>query len=106
MIEIESGPDSRFICHPVGDLDQYTAGSLHRAVGRLPVPVNDLVIDLRDVEFVDAAGVAAIVGAIRLVRAVGGAAWVCNAGGPVQWRLQLVGMKSTYMPSSSWPGAA
>ena len=50
------------------------------------------MIDLSPVEFIDAVGMQAIVGSVRLARAFGATARVCNARPPVQRLMELVGV--------------
>jgi anti-anti-sigma factor len=53
----------------------------------------DVVVDLRHVESMDAAGVSALTDSVRLVRTLGGTARVCNTRPGLRWRLQLVGIE-------------
>jgi anti-anti-sigma factor len=52
-----------------------------------------VVVDLRHVESIDAAGVGALAQSFRLVRTLGGTARVCNTRPHLRWRLELVGIE-------------
>ena len=101
MIGMHACSDSRIICCPVGDLDQAIAGSLRRLVSDTVRSGVEILIDLRDVGYMDAAGVSALADCVRLVRAVGGTARVCNPSPRVRWRLELLGIESPQTLSST-----
>jgi anti-anti-sigma factor len=55
-------------------------------------PGVEIVIDLSPVDFIDSAGMHAVVGSVRLARAFGATARVCNARPHVQRLMELVGV--------------
>jgi anti-anti-sigma factor len=89
MIDVD-GP--KVVCKPRGNLDWAAAMSLRRDVRDSLGPGVEIVIDLSPVEFIDAAGMQAVVGSVRLARAFGASARVCNARPPVQRLIELVGV--------------
>jgi anti-anti-sigma factor len=55
-------------------------------------PGIEIVIDLSPVEFIDAVGMHAVVGSVRLAQAYGSTARVCNARPRVRRLMELVGV--------------
>ncbi|MGO9661208.1 MAG: STAS domain-containing protein [Acidimicrobiales bacterium] len=100
MIETELRPGSSIVCRPVGELDWVGAVPLRRVVHDAFAPGLEVVIDLSRVEFIDAAGMSALVGSVRFVRAQGGAARTCNARPQVRRLMELIGVDRLLMPSS------
>jgi anti-anti-sigma factor len=92
MSDTDVHPAPRVVCKPSGNLDWQGAMSLRHEVRRSLQPGVEILIDLSPVEFIDAVGMQAIVGSVRLARAFGATARVCNARPRVQWRMQLVGV--------------
>jgi anti-anti-sigma factor len=60
----------------------------------------DVVVDLRHVESMNAAGVSALTDSFRRVRTLGGTARVCNTRPDLRWRLELVGLERPLVGSS------
>jgi anti-anti-sigma factor len=92
MIDTDVGRGSTVVCKPLGNLDLAGAMSLRHHVRDSLGPGTDIVIDLSPVEFIDAAGMQAVVGSVRLARSVGATARVCNARPPVRRLMELVGI--------------
>jgi anti-anti-sigma factor len=92
MIGTHVPPVSKIVCKPGGNLDCYGATSLRQTVRDSLQPGVEIVIDLSHVEFIDAAGMRDIVGAVRLARAFGATARVGNARPNVRRRMELVGV--------------
>ena len=88
-VSIESSPDPRVI-RVHGELDSYTAGQLRdgiaTTVGRPAV-----IIDLREVPFVDSAGLGALVGGVRRLREAGTGVAVCCDTSSVRRLLAVTG---------------
>ena len=82
---------SSIVCKPLG-LDWADAMSLRETVRSSLRPGGELVIDLSRVEYIAAAGINALVGSVRLARALGGTARICNARPQVQRLMVLVGV--------------
>jgi anti-anti-sigma factor len=92
MIDTPIRPGSKVVCKPSGDLDWHGATSLRQQVRASLRPGAEIVIDLSPVEFIDAAGMHAVVGSVRLARIFGATARVCNARPNVRRRMELVGV--------------
>jgi anti-sigma B factor antagonist len=66
------------VCRLVGELDAFGASQFRQALAELAVTGGLVLFDLTGVEFVDSAGLGALVGGIRRVRELSGAiAVVC-----------------------------
>jgi stage II sporulation protein AA (anti-sigma F factor antagonist) len=92
MIDTDAGRRANVVCKPLGNLDWAAAMSLRHEVRDSVGPGVEIVIDLSPVEFIDAVGMQAVVGSVRLARAFGATARVCNARPPVQRLMELVGV--------------
>ena len=72
MLEISTeSTDSYTLCRPVGELDAYTVGQFRESLSEL-AEVDQLLIDLSEVPFMDSAGLGALIGGIRRTRESGG----------------------------------
>jgi anti-anti-sigma factor len=85
MIEIITRSDSAISCRPVGDLDVAGAIQLRNVIDDLACPGVDLEIDLRLVRGTDAFGISALIGAIRMLRSLGGTVTLLHASPTVRW---------------------
>jgi anti-anti-sigma factor len=104
VIETQFLADSSVVCRPVGSLDWIAAVSVRHLIGDSLRPGVRVVIDLSRVDFIDAAGLSAVVGSVRRVRAVGGRAKICGASGQVHRSLELAGVYRLTMRSSTTIG--
>ena len=104
MIETQLLADSRIVCRPSGRLDWTAAVSLRHAIGDLLRPGVEVIIDLSQVEFIDAVGISAIVGSVRRVRAAGGHSEICGTSPQVRPHLELVGVYRLLMRCSATNG--
>jgi anti-sigma B factor antagonist len=68
---IESTVDGCVICRPVGDLDALTVRGLRLVLAEV-VSAPRLIIDISAVNFIDSAGLGALIGGIRRTRGMGG----------------------------------
>jgi anti-sigma B factor antagonist len=88
-VSVESGPDPRII-RVVGELDSHTAGQLRdgiaTTVGRPAV-----IIDIREVPFVDSAGLGALVGGIRRLHESGAVVVLCCDTSSVRRLFEVTG---------------
>ena len=91
MIEITQRPDSTVVCRPSGDLDFPGSLTFRHVIADLLRPKLKLVIDLRDVQVVDAVGLSGLIGTVRRVRSVAGTARIVNANPRVRCLLRSVG---------------
>ncbi|HEX4863151.1 MAG TPA: STAS domain-containing protein, partial [Acidimicrobiales bacterium] len=90
MVKIETYPNGVVCLRPVGDLDWSNATALRHAVHsilRLHVRVE---LDLQDVESIDAAGLSALVGSVRLIRNIPGQVRVIHMPPAVRSRVELL----------------
>jgi anti-anti-sigma factor len=85
-----AGPD--IVCKPLNELDWADAMTLRDMVRNSLQPGVELVIDLSRVDFIDLVGINAVVSSVRLARALGGTARICNARPQVQRVMVLVGV--------------
>jgi anti-anti-sigma factor len=92
MIQIQTCPDDTIICRLSGDLDWQAATCLHHVIHDLLRPELDVVLDLREVVFIDAAGISVLIGCLRGVRFAGGTARIRRVNPRLQWIFELVGV--------------
>jgi len=71
-IQIDRGDGAYTVCRPVGELDAFTVSQFRQALAEL-ASTPRLLIDMSGVPFVDSAGLGALVGAHKKLRAAGGA---------------------------------
>lgn len=92
MIETSTYPDGVVRLSPLGDLDWMSARALRHAMHDVIQPLMRVELDLHDVMSIDAVGVSALLGSVRLVRSLGGEVRVCNMSQPVRSRLETLGI--------------
>jgi stage II sporulation protein AA (anti-sigma F factor antagonist) len=92
VIETTTCPPSSVVCKPLGNLDWAGAMSLRHIVRDSLQPGVEIVIDLSRVNFIDAIGLRAVVGTVRLARALGGTARLSNVCPDVHRVMDLVGV--------------
>ena len=90
MIKTETYPNGVVCLRPVGDLDWSNASSLRHAVHDTASPYVRVEIDLQDVESIDAVGLSALVGSVRLIRSIRGDVRVTHMPPAVRSRLELL----------------
>ncbi len=105
MTRNDALPGPTVVCKPMGNLDWTSAMSLRHDVRDSLQPGVEIVIDLGPVEFIDATGMRAVVGSVRLAREFGATARVCNVRPQVRRLMELVGVYRL-VTSSSAPTAA
>lgn len=71
QIQIDQETGGYGVCRPVGELDASTVSDF-RAVLTALANKRHVVIDLSDVDFIDSAGLGALIGGIRRTRELGG----------------------------------
>lgn len=98
MIQIENCQDSTTVVRLSGDLDLLSSFHLRHVVYDILEPGLNLVIDLRHVGAIEAVGVSALIGSLRLVRASEGTARVANAKPRVRWLFQILGLEQFIEP--------
>ena len=102
-VERTSGEFSRFACTtvpmrgcvhvvPKGELDIATIAQLDHSLRVAGESDNDVVLDLRELEFIDSSGAHLLIASDRRIRRSGGRLRIINGSGEVAWFLQLVGV--------------
>jgi anti-anti-sigma factor len=100
MIETGRCGRSDIVCKPLRDLDWADAVTIRDTVRNSLQPGVELVIDLSRVDFIDVVGMNAVVNAVRLARALGGTARICNARPQVERLMVLLGINRLLMRGS------
>jgi anti-sigma B factor antagonist len=90
------------VLQPTGILDGVNGGQLRRAVGEILASGNKTVlIDCKEVTFMDSAGLAALVMALKKVRDVGGRLSICAINDQFKMLLELTNMGEIFEVFSS-----
>ena len=92
MIKTETYSNGVVCLRPVGDLNWSNATALRHAVQDVFRPFVRLELDLQDVESIDAVGLSALVGSVRLIRSVAGEVRVTHLPPVVRSRVELLGI--------------
>jgi anti-sigma B factor antagonist len=74
-----------------GDLDTVSTPDIREAFAQLQ-PGKLVIVDLEAVTFLDSAGLGALIGGVRQIRAMGGDAVLCHPSRPVARVLQMTGV--------------
>ena len=90
MIKTETYPNGVVCLRPVGDLNWSNAVALRHAVHSVLRPQVRVVLDLQDVESIDAVGLSALVGSVRRIRSVPGEVRVFHMPPAVRSRIELL----------------
>jgi anti-sigma B factor antagonist len=77
---------------PQGELDIAAIPLLDHALRAAGETVDDVVLDLRELDFIDSSGAHLLIAADRRFRRSGGRLRVISGSGEVAWLLQLVGV--------------
>jgi anti-sigma B factor antagonist len=88
MQKVVAPAKSSIVLHVEGSLETESVPRFRALVAGLPRGTN-VVLDIRDVPFVDSAGLGALIGAIRRVRENGGEALICRPRPSVRRALHL-----------------
>ena len=85
------------VVQPVGILDDIRAGQLRREVGEVVASgATKVLIDLKDVTFVNSSGLSALVSALKTVRTSGGKLSLCSVNEQVKMLFQLTRMDQVF----------
>ena len=85
------------VVQPVGILDDIRAGQLRREVGEVVASgATQVLIDLKDVTFVNSSGLSALVSALKTVRTSGGKLFLCSVNDQVKMLFQLTRMDQVF----------
>ena len=85
------------VVHPSGILDGIRANQLRRDINDIVATGADIVlIDLKDVNFIDSSGLGALVSAMKTVRTGGGQLFVCSLNDQVKMVFELTKMDRVF----------
>ena len=93
MVKLQNEPD-RLTAAIYGEIDHHTARGIRDEIDanlQRSLP-KELVLDFRDVTFMDSSGVGLIMGRYKLVRSMGGGIVIKNASEPIARILRLAGL--------------
>jgi anti-sigma B factor antagonist len=88
--------DNRAVAHLHGELDACSVGCLRARLMPVAMAGRDLIIDLARLEFVDTAGLVALVDLQREARRAGGSLRLTRPPRPLRRLLQLAGIKDMF----------
>ena len=81
------------IIQPSGILDGIRGNELRREVNEIvKIGANIVLIDLKDVKFIDSSGLGALVSVMKMVRTAGSQLFVCSVNGQVKMLFELTKM--------------
>jgi anti-anti-sigma factor len=106
MIKTETYPDGVVCLRPVGDLDWSNATALRHAVNSVLRPYVRVELDLQDVESIDAVGLSALVGSVRLIRSIPGEVRVSHMPQVVRSRIELLRINPRFVGAGGTGQAA
>src|SRR5687768_10008812 len=89
-IDVATDEQGRKVLVAVGDVDLQTAPELRRYIERAAEPGEDIVIDLRQVTFIDSPGLGTLIHCDRVRRERGGRLVLKDPSGPVRDLFDLV----------------
>lgn len=85
------------VVRPVGILDEIRATQLRREVGEaVDSGATQLLINLKEVTFVNSSGLSALVSALKTIRGIGGKLYLCSANDQVKLLFQLTRMDQVF----------
>jgi anti-sigma B factor antagonist len=101
LLQVPIVPERSYVrVAPSGEIDVATAGELRQALHELwSSGWVDVVVDLRDVEFMDTSGVHVLLDAHHHAESTGARLSYIDGAAPVSRVLQLTGMDQTLRPA-------
>jgi anti-anti-sigma factor len=85
------------VIEPSGILDGTKAGQLRQEISNLvETGVDILLVDLKDVTFVDSSGLGALVSVQKMVRVAGGKLFICSVNEQVKMLFELTSMDRVF----------
>lgn len=85
------------IIEPSGILDTTRAGQLRQEISNIVETGVDIVlIDLKDVTFMDSSGLGALVSILKMVRVAGGKLFICSVNQQVKILFELTSMDRVF----------
>lgn len=86
-----------------GILDSTKAGQFRQDINNIVTAGADLVlVDLKDVTFVDSSGLGALVSALKTVRSAGGKLCICSINEQVRMLFELTSMDRVFDVFKNW----
>jgi anti-anti-sigma factor len=98
VIETYVRQDDSVVIRPAGPLYCLAATALRHAVAQSVHCGIDLLVDLGDVESIDAVGISTLVGTTRRTKALGGSTTIYNVGSDVRERMAQAGVAHLLSP--------
>ena len=97
--------EKRVTAYLIGEIDHHGAGSLREEIdGMLErIRPDTLILDFRDVTFMDSSGIGLVMGRYRLIREWGGAVEIHNPSPSIRKVMRLAGMDRIASIHSSPP---
>lgn len=85
------------VVRPVGMLDSMRVGQFRNEINDIVSSGSkSVLIDLKDVTFIDSSGLGALVIALKAVRSAGGKLYVCSANEQVRMLFELTSMDQVF----------
>lgn len=88
--------DNRAVAHLHGELDAYTVRCLRMRLTPIAMTGRDISIDLARLDFIDTAGLVALIDLQREARRAGGSLRLTKPPRPLRRLLQLAGIKDVF----------
>lgn len=86
------------VIQPSGTLDSINGNHLRREViDAVKAEVKTILIDCKDVEFIDSSGLSTLVMALKIVRDVRGNLFLCSINAQLEMLLELTSMDSVFV---------
>lgn len=96
---VETPRGDRVTVAPVGPLDLATSPSLAEALAAAQAPgVVEIVVDLTEVDFLDSAGIAALIRGSRELAKAGCPLYLCGANGSAAKVLEITNVTQDVLP--------
>lgn len=90
------------VIEPSGILDGTKAGQLRQEVSNIvETGVDILLVDLKEVTFVDSSGLGALVSILKMVRVAGGRLFICSVNEQVRLLFELTSMDRVFKTFAS-----
>lgn len=84
------------VIEPSGILDSVKGNQLCREVSEIVANIDIVLIDLKDIKFVDSSGLGALISSMQMVRNANGELFVCSLNDQVKMLFELVKMERVF----------
>jgi anti-anti-sigma factor len=85
------------VVRPTGILDSTQASQLRKEINaQLDTSAEVILIDLKDVTFIDSSGLGALVSALKMVRTKGGKLFICSINDQIRMLFELTSMDRVF----------